>query len=76
MGQFAYCGVERLTVERLTACELTIFVNWPCVPAEEVGEIIFRKPVDVGDLIKFKSNVLAAWQSEEDPCRVREHPGE
>ncbi|GAB4824236.1 hypothetical protein N2152v2_011282 [Parachlorella kessleri] len=35
--------------------------------AVEVGEISFQKPVDVGDLIKFKSCVLHAWQAAQDP---------
>ncbi len=36
----------------------------------EVGEISFQKPVDVGDLIKFKSCVLHAWQAAQDPGKV------
>jgi acyl-CoA hydrolase len=41
----------------------------PFVPVE-VDEILFRKPVDVADLIQFKATVLHTWQSGRDPTKV------
>jgi acyl-coenzyme A thioesterase 9 len=32
-----------------------------------VGEVQFRAPVNVGDLLRFRSWVLKTWQAEDDP---------
>ena len=36
----------------------------------EVEEVTFKRPVNVGDLIKFKSQVLHTWVSPEQPDQV------
>ncbi|KAL6772161.1 CGLD2 [Auxenochlorella protothecoides x Auxenochlorella symbiontica] len=39
----------------------------------EVDEILFRKPVDVGDLIQFSACVLHTWTSGRDPTKGMAH---
>lgn len=39
--------------------------------AVEVEEVTFKRPVNVGDLIKFKSQVLHTWVSPDQPDQAR-----
>lgn len=43
----------------------------PSRPAVEVDGITFRRPVNVGDLIRFRSWVLRSWPSQLTPGKVR-----
>ena len=43
-------------------------------PAVRIHEIVFKRPVEVGDLINFQARVLHTWTSEEDPTQARTRP--
>lgn len=43
----------------------------PSRTAVEVDGITFRRPVNVGDLIRFRSWVLRSWPSQLTPGKVR-----
>jgi len=47
----------------------------PSTDAVEVEEVTFKRPVNVGDLIKFRSQVLHTWVSPDQPDQAsRQRP--
>lgn len=44
-----------------------------CTPAVEVGEVTFKFPVEIGDLLRMRTLVLHTWTQPGDPAQGRAH---
>ncbi len=68
----ALVGPHQLCCAALTAARLILHPS-PAVRAVEVGEVTFRFPVEIGDLLRMRTLVLHTWVHPGRPGQGRAH---